>query len=47
MLGDGQELDMGEARLLDVSRQAAGDLPIAEELTVGAALPGTQVDLID
>ena len=47
VLGDGEQLHMGEAHLLHVGYQVGGDIPVAEELPLAGAPPGAQVALVD
>ena len=47
VLGDGEQLHMGEAHLLHVGHQVGGDIPVAEELPLAGAPPGAQVALVD
>ena len=47
MLGDGHQLHVGEAHLLDVGHQVLGYVPVREELPLPRPAPGAQVDLID
>ena len=47
VLGDGQQLDVVEAHLLDVGGQPVRQVPVADEVTVLLTPPGAQVDLVD
>ena len=47
VLGDRQELDMGEAEIRDIGDQLVGELVIGEEAAVGAAPPRAEMDLVD
>src|SRR3954464_10376430 len=47
MLVDGQEFDMGEAEIADVSRQLLRKLAIAEPLVAVLAPPRAEMDLVD
>ena len=47
MLGDRQELDMGEAHVRGVGDQPVGELVLGQEAAVVAALPGAEMDLVD
>ncbi len=47
MLGQGEQLHMGEAHLLQIGHQIAGDIPVGEELSLAGAPPGAQVALIN
>ena len=47
MLGDGEQLHMGEAHLLHVGHQILADIPVGEHLVVGGAPPGTQMYFIN
>ena len=47
MLGDRQKLDMGEAEIGDIGDELAGEVVIAQELAVRAALPGAEMRLVD
>ena len=47
VLGDGEQLHMGEAQLLYIGHQIGGDVPIGEELPLAGAAPGAQMALVD
>jgi len=47
VLGDGHQLHVGEAHLLDIGHQVLGYVPVREELPLPRPAPGPQVDLID
>src|SRR5690606_9820405 len=47
MLGHRQELDMGEAEVLHVRDELAGEIAVVQESAVRAAPPGTRVHLVD
>ena len=47
VLGDGHQLHMGEAHLLDVGDQVLGDGAVGEKLARSGAPPGAQMDLVD
>ena len=47
VLGDGEQLHMGEAHLLHVGHQVLADVPVGEHLVVAGAPPGAQVDFIN
>src|SRR6187200_3058735 len=47
MLGDRQELDMGETHVLDIGHERRGERIIIEKAVVGAAPPGTEMHLVD
>ena len=47
MLADRQQLDMGEAHVLDVGDQLVGELVIGEEAVAVLAPPGAEMHLVD
>ena len=47
MLGDRQQLEMGEAEVDGVGDELVGELVVSEEAVVGAAPPRTEMDLED
>ena len=47
MLGQGEQLHMSKAHLLQIRDQVAGDIPVGEEFSLAGAPPGAQVALIN
>jgi hypothetical protein len=47
VLGDGQQLDVGEPEVAHVVGQQGGQLPVGQEPAVGPAAPRPQVHLVD
>src|SRR5207249_930007 len=47
MFGDGQEFDVGESHLLDVSDERFGEFAITERFAGGFFAPGADVDFVD
>jgi hypothetical protein len=47
MLGDRQQLQMGEAHPLGIGDEAVGQFVIGEEAVAVAALPGAEMHLVD
>ena len=47
VFGDGQQLDVGEARQGQIVHQTSRKFPVAQEVAVRIALPGPQVHLVD